>query len=312
VFPVFLNWKSILKELIERDDCPIRMSIMDKATDLEQGIILDFGARSDRLSSGGAKFWYDGSFGTGNVLLDEPFLDSELMQEGLGVPKNTCGYSMMPKERLKGLVQKYHDQGRQIAIHAQGDRAIRDTIDVYEAVLKESPRHDHRHRIEHGGLFPIDQMERAARLGLTASWHINYIYYYGEALRDDIIGPARASVSYPIGAAQKAGLRNSLHNDSPMYPAEPFKLMQSAVTRKTRNGEIIGGDLCITVEEAVKALTINAAWQLFMEDKVGSLEIGKLADMVVLSGNPLKTAPDQLSRISVIETYRSGRRFSSS
>jgi len=310
VFPVFLNWMSIVKELIERDDCPIRMSVMNKATDLEQGMNIDFGPRSDRLSASGAKFWYDGSFGTGNVFLDEPYLNSELMQNGLGVAKDTCGYSMMPKEKLRELIQKYHDMGHQIAVHAQGDRAIRDTIDVYEAVLEASPRKDHRHRIEHGGLFPIDEMERAAGLGLTASWHINYIYYYGEALRDDIIGLERANISYPIGAAQKRGLRNSVHNDSPMYPAEPFRLMQTAVTRTTRNGEVIGEEQCITVQEAIKALTINAAWQLFMEDKIGSLELGKLADMVVLSDNPLKTAPDKLSQIRVIETYRDGRRFS--
>ncbi|MBI5115739.1 amidohydrolase, partial [Candidatus Poribacteria bacterium] len=271
VFPVFANWTDILKELVERDDCPIRIIVMNKATDLEQGITVDFGGESDRLRAGGAKFWYDGSFGTGNVFLDAPYLNSKLMQEGLGIPKDTCGYSMFPKERFRELMQKYHDMGWQIAVHAQGDRAIRDVIDVYEAVLKASPRNDHRHRIEHGGLFPIDEMGRTARLGLTTSWHINYLYYYGEALRDEIIGPERARFAMPIAAANKAGLRSSLHNDSPMYPAEPFKLMRSAITRKTRNGQVIGPEQVIAVDEAIKALTINPAWQLFMEDKVGSL-----------------------------------------
>jgi predicted amidohydrolase YtcJ len=310
VFPVFLNWQSLLEELIERDDCPIRMNIMNKATDLEQGITIDFGRNSDRLMAGGAKFWYDGSFGTGNVLLEKPYLNSKLMQEGLGVPKGTCGYSVYQKEKFKELVQKYHDVGYQIAVHGQGDRAIRDIIDVYEAVLQKSPRKDHRHRIEHGGLFPLDEMERAARLGLTASWHINYVYYYGQALRDEIIGLARAEISYPIGAAVKAGLISSLHNDSPMYPAEPFKLMRSAVTRKTSGGEVIGEAQAINVEDAIKALTINAARQLFMEDKVGSLEVGKLADMTILSENPLKIHSDRLGQIEVIETYCGGRRFS--
>ncbi len=310
VFPVFLNWTGILSELIERDDCPIRMSVMEKATDLEQGITVDFGAASDRLKSGGAKFWYDGSFGTGNVYLDKPYLNSRLMQEGLGIPKDTCGRPVYPKEKFRELVQKYHDEGRQIAVHGQGDRAIREIIGVYEDVLRKSPRADHRHRIEHGGLFPLDQMERARKLGLTASWHINYIYYYGEALRDEIIGPERARISYPIGWAERAGFRNSLHNDSPMYPAEPFKLMRSAVTRKTRRGGIIGEEQAVTVDQAIKALTINAAWQLFMEDKVGSLEVGKLADLVVLSENPRKVIPDSLDQIRVIATYRDGQRFS--
>jgi len=310
VFPVFLDWMNVLKEMVEGDDCPIRMFVMNKATDLEQGLEINFGAGSDRLRAGGAKFWYDGSFGTGNVLLEEPFLNSTLMQDGLGIPRDTCGYSMMPMEKLRESVHKYHDAGMQVAIHAQGDRAIRDVLDVYEAVLEASPRNDHRHRIEHGGLFPADELERAARLGVTPSWHINYIYYYGEALRDEIVGPQRANISMPIAAAQVHGHRSSLHNDSPMYPAEPLRLMRTAATRMTRNGERIGKDLAITVDEAIKAVTINPAWQLFLEDKVGSLEAGKLADLVVLSENPLKTDPERLDRIRIIETYREGRRFS--
>ncbi len=86
--------------------------------------------------------------------------------------------------------------------------------------------------------------------------------------------------------------------------------MRTAVTRKTRKGQTIGEDMAITVDEAIKELTINPAWQLFMEDKVGSLEVGKLADLVVLSENPRKIEPDGLDRIEVIETYRDGRRFS--
>ena len=309
VFPVFLNWMNILKDKLESDECPIRMSIMDKATDLEMDFEIDLDPASDRLRAGGAKFWYDGSFGTGNVFLDRPYLNSDLMQKGLGVPEDTCGYPMMSKEKFHELVKKYHDAGRQISVHGQGDRAIRDIIDVFEAVLEASPRNDHRHRIEHGGLFPPDETRRAARLGLTPSWHINYIYYYGEAMRDEIVGPERAEILMPMAAAQENGHRNSLHNDSPMYPAEPLKLMRTAVTRKTRRGEVIGKDQVITIEEAIKAVTINPAWQLFMDDKVGSLEAGKLADLVVLSENPLKTDPDRLDEIEVVETYRGGQRF---
>jgi predicted amidohydrolase YtcJ len=309
VFPVFFDWARILKERIESDDCPIRMFVMDKATDLEQGVRVDFGGSSNRLGAGGAKFWYDGSFGTGNVLLEEPYLNSRLMQEGLGVPKDSCGSSIYPKDQFQKLVRKYHDAGRQISVHAQGDRAIRDVIDVYEDVLEASPREDHRHRIEHCGLFPVDEMDRAARLGLTPSWHVNYIYYYGEAMRDEIIGPERAEICFPAGAAMRRGLRGSLHNDSPMYPAEPLQLMRSAVTRKTRGGEVIGEDQAIDVDAAIRALTIDAAWQLFMDDVVGSLEVGKLADLVHLSENPRQVDPDRLDQIQVIATYREGRRY---
>ncbi len=114
-----------------------------------------------------------------------------------------------------------------------------------------------------------------------------------------------------IATALKCGHRNSLHNDSPMYRAEPLKLLRTAVTRKTRKNEIIGADQTISIEEGIKALTINPAWQMFMEDKVGSLEVGKLADLVVLSENPMEINPDRLDQIQVLETYKGGRALSS-
>jgi predicted amidohydrolase YtcJ len=96
-----------------------------------------------------------------------------------------------------------------------------------------------------------------------------------------------------------------------MFPADPFKLMKTAVTRRTLKGEIIGGDHAVTVDEAIRAVTIDAAYQLFLDDKVGSLEVGKLADLAVLSENPRKIEPERLDQIRVIETYREGHRFSS-
>jgi predicted amidohydrolase YtcJ len=308
-YPLLPNWEKITEDFIANDDCPIRLTVMEMASQLELGRRIDFAVSGDRLHAGGAKIWYDGSFPTGNVFLETPYLNSELMQDKLGIPHDTCGSTIMRKDSLKQLVRKYHDQGRQVAIHTHGDRGIRDILDVYEAVLEASPREDHRHRIEHCGLFPINEMDRAFRLGLAPSWHIKYIYYYGEALRDEIIGPERANVFMPMAAAYQAGLRSSLHNDSPMFPSDPLILMQTAVTRKTRNGEVIGDDQGITINEAIKAVTIDAAYQLFLDDKIGSLEIGKLADLVVLSDNPQKVDPNRLDKIKIIETYREGRCF---
>jgi predicted amidohydrolase YtcJ len=309
LFPVFPNAVRLLKDLVERDDCPVRMLVMEKANDLERGIQIELGPGTDRFRVSGVKFWYDGSPYSGNMYLEAPFLNSDLMQTGLGVPRDTCGYSMMPKDRFRELVMKYHKQGCQIAVHGQGDRAIRDIVDVFEDVLGAVPREDHRHRIEHGALFTKFLIERAARLGLMPSWHINHIYYYGEALRDEILGPERTEGLMPMATALRYGLCNSVHNDSPMYPPEPFKLMRTAVTRKTRRNEIIGKNQAISVEEALRAVTLNAARQLFVEDKVGSLEVGKFADLVLVAENPFKIKPDRLDRIEVIGTYRGGRPF---
>jgi predicted amidohydrolase YtcJ len=243
------------------------------------------------------------------VLLEEKYLQSELMLKRLGAPGNNWRHGMMPKETLCNLVRKYHDQGQQLIIHAQGDRAIRDVIDAYEAALKASPRDDHRHRIEHCGLFPLDEMRRAAKLGLTLSIHPNYIYYYGDAVRDEILGIERANIFMPAGAAVNSGLRISLHSDSPMFPPEPIRLLQTAVTRKNKLGEIIGSDQAIDIDAAIKAITIDAAYQLFLDQKIGSLEVGKLADLVTLSDNPRQIDPEQLYRIQVVETWREGKPY---
>lgn len=310
VFPVFPDALRTLRDLVERDECPVRLMVMEKASDLERGVRIETGERTDRFRVGGVKFWYDGSPYTGNMYLEAPFVNSELMQSGLGLPRDNCGYAMMPKENFRELVMKYHGQGHQIAVHGQGDRAISDILDVFEEALKTAPRPDHRHRLEHGALFTEPLIKRAARIGLMPSWHINHIYYYGEALRDDILGAERVEGLMPMATAQRWGLCSSLHNDSPMYPPEPFKLMRTAVTRKTRNGECIGINQAVGVEEALKAVTIHAARQLFMEDQVGSLEVGKFADLVLVSENPLNINPEGLDRIEVLGTYRGGNLFS--
>ena len=307
-FPCFPDAMNILRQTAERHGSPVRVAFLDKATDLENNMPANLGPDSDRFRTVGVKFWYDGSPYTGNMFLDQPFLNSNLMQKGLGIPKDTCGYSMLPKETLLQLARKYHAQGKQISVHGQGDKAVRDIIDVYEAVLKESPRPDHRHRIEHGALFPLSQLKRATDLGLTTSWHINHIYYYGEALRDDMLGPERTENLMPMGSAQQWGHINSLHNDSPMYPAEPLRLVRTAVTRTTRKGAVIGPVQGIPVKDALKAVTINAAYQLFMDDIIGSITPGKRADLVILSDNPFKIDPMKLDQIQVLETWSDGMR----
>ena len=307
-FPLFPDSVKTLKACVESGPFPMRVVYMDKALDLEAGQWEDARPDSDRFYQRGAKIWYDGSPYSGNMHLDDNFLNSELMQTGLGLPADSPGYAMMPYETLRELIGKYHDWGFQIAVHGQGDRAVREILDAFEYARNRSPRSDHRHRIEHGALFPPDQLARTLDLGLTVSWHINHIYYYGEALRDDIIGPERAARLMPFRSALDRGLRCSLHNDSPMYPPEPFKLIRTAVTRRTRRGSVIGPDQAVTVMDALKAVTIDAAWQLFLEDEIGSLTPGKKADLTILNENPLMVDPDRLDLIKVLETYSGGEK----
>lgn len=109
-----------------------------------------------------------------------------------------------------------------------------------------------------------------------------------------------------VKQTEKAGLYYSLHADAPMYPEEPLSLLQTAVTRKTREGEIIGPHEAISVPDGLKALTIDAAWQINMEKKIGSIEPGKYADLIILDQNPLKVNPDTLREIRVMHTFVNG------
>jgi hypothetical protein len=141
---------------------------------------------------------------------------------------------------------------------------------------------------------------------MTPSFHINHLYYYGKALRDDILGAERTARMLPVNRSRTEGLYYSLHADAPMYPEEPLSLLQTAVTRKTREGDIIGPDEAVSVMEGLKALTIYAAWQLKMEKKLGSIEPGKYADLIILDRNPLKVNPDSLRDIRVLNTFVNG------
>ena len=256
----------------------------------------------------GVKFWYDGSPYTGSMYLSQPYLDSELMQQGLGLKPGTSGSPVLKRDVFRSRLEKYHKAGWQIAIHSQGDQSSREVVDVLEEILKENPRKDHRHRLEHCLLLPPDLMEKIKELGITPSFHINHLYYYGEALRDDIIGPERAAKMLPLKSALDEGIRFTLHADQPMYPEDPLSLVATAVHRQTRNGQTIGEDQAIDIQSALKAVTIDAAWQIGQEKDLGSIEVGKMADFVILDRNPLDPEA-ALRKIKVQATYRSGRKI---
>ena len=153
---------------------------------------------------------------------------------------------------------------------------------------------------------PKENVNRIKKLNLTPSFHINHLYYYGDALKSGIIGEERAEKILPIGLIKDNGIKFSIHADQPMFESNPFKLIQTAVERKTILGDILGDNQKITVLEAIKSLTINAAWQINMEDKIGSLEEGKYADFIILDKNPLKIQTNKLSTIKCLKTFING------
>jgi hypothetical protein len=132
------------------------------------------------------------------------------------------------------------------------------------------------------------------------------LYYYGEALASKIIGEKRAHQMLPIKEADEHSLIYSIHADQPMFPSEPLSLLHSAVNRKTKEGMVMGGHNAISVEQGLKALTISAAWQLKMEDKIGSIKKGKYADLVILDQNPMSIPKVELRNVKVMQTIVNG------
>ena len=255
----------------------------------------------------GPKFWIDGSPYAGGMAMNEPYLDNEFTRNKLGIKFGKKGHLTYDDERLFFLIEKFHKEGWQIAAHIQGERAAKQFLDAVEEAQQIFPRNDYRHRMEHNALVTSEQLRRAFRLGVTPSFYIDHIYYYGDALKEVIVGPKRAARFMPVNSSKKAGHRFTLHTDSPSSPIGVLRMMRVAVTRKTRSGKyVLGHDEKITVNDAIKAVTINAAWQIFEEDTRGSLEVGKLADFTVLSRNLKKIPPEEWKSVEIVGTYLAG------
>ncbi|MEL6255417.1 MAG: amidohydrolase family protein [Bacteroidota bacterium] len=251
----------------------------------------------------GVKFWYDGSPYTGSMYLEEPYMISPLTKDGFLIPEGWRGEALIEQDSLEEWVNKYQSDGWQIAIHAQGDLAIREILDVLEKVPEGK---DKRTRLEHCILLAESSISKMKALGVSPNFHVNHLYYYGQALRNQIIGAVRAEKLLPVKGAARAGLAYSLHADKPMFESDPISLMSTAIQRETRQGDTLGLNQSLSIEEALRAMTVNAAWQIQMEDKIGSIKVGKYGDFVVLDRNPLQTAPENFRDISILQTIVNG------
>lgn len=262
---------------------------------------------SDLFGVAGVKLWYDGSPYTGTMLLDEPYLDSELCCCTLGIETGSSGRANYDPSHLEELLGELDLAGWQVLTHAQGDRACRATIDLYERVLGHRAGGErHRWRVEHCALITDDDLRRAAKLGVSPSFHVDHVRWYGPELRESILGPDRAGRLMPLRCALDHGHRVSLHADSPMYPPGPLRLAGTAASRRTRHGDQLGASQAISVRDAMRSVTIDAAWQLGMDDQLGSIRVGKLADFTVLERNPLEVGPTELESIEVVGTWLNG------
>lgn len=260
----------------------------------------------DLFRQTGIKIWVDGSPWIGNIDLSFPYLDTDATRI-IGVPTGSCGCANYTREQLTEIVGAYFPRGWQMACHVQGDAGVDTILDVYEEVLRRHPRTDHRLRLEHVGAIRDEQLQRAHDLGVTCSIFVDQIHYWGDVIVDGLFGPERGNRWMPCGSAVRTGMRISLHNDPPVTPEEPLRNISVAATRTAPSGRVLGPEQRISVEQAIRAQTIDAAWQLFADDIVGSLEVGKYADMVVLSEDPRTVPPEAIADLEVRATFLGGK-----
>ena len=255
----------------------------------------------------GVKFWYDGSPYTGSMYIHDPYLDNNLTNEILHFPHSHSGSPLLNSKVLEEAIEKYQSKGWQIAVHAQGDKAIKEVLDSFEKINYNKKDKEYRHRLEHCLLLNNNSITRMADLDIHPSFHINHLYYYGESLSDNIIGNERTEKILPVKIAEDKSLIYTLHADQPMFDSKPLSLLHTAVNRKTKNGKLIGRHNSVPVISALKALTINGAWQIKMENKIGSIKVGKYADFVLLDKNPLTIPITRLKEINVMRTIVNGK-----
>jgi predicted amidohydrolase YtcJ len=250
-----------------------------------------------RFSLYGIKIIGDGSNQTRTGAQTKPYLNTD--------EKGTTNF---PAAEVLALCRQARAAGWPVLIHCNGDAAIDMALDAIEAAYGAKPPQG-INRIEHSTMVRPDQIARMQALGVEPSFLMNHVFLYGAAYRDALFGAERTAFMDPAGACARAGLPFTLHTDAPCSPAGPLRLVQTAVTRRCAiDGSVVGPDQAITLEQALRAVTIDAARQIGLGDRIGSLEVGKEADLVILEKDPASVDPTAIMDIKVSETWVAGAR----
>jgi predicted amidohydrolase YtcJ len=269
------------------------LEYMDHLIDL--GIRNGFG--DDFVKICGVKLALDSMGSMGNAATYEP---------STGNP-DSLGILLVSPEKLSEMIVKAHKAGLQTATHSIGDRAIDINLDAIEAALKEYPLEDHRHRIEHCTHCPPNQLERIKALGVHPG-ESNYIWNFGDAYKYQF-GEERSRYLYPYRSMKEYGIIASANSDYGGGPwhGNPITGIYAMVTRRTEGGNTVGNNQAVSVMDAIRCYTYNAAYAAFDEDKLGSIEPGKLADLIILSDDILTIPEDEILNLEVVRTIVDGK-----
>lgn len=210
-------------------------------------------------------------------------------------------------EDLPRLVGLYHKAGIQLHIHTNGDEATELALDAVEKVQTAHPRPDHRHTLQHCQMADAAQFRRMKTLGMCVNLFANHVFYWGDSHYELTMGPERAGRLDATGTAQRIGVPFSIHSDAPVTPLSPLFTAWCAVNRVSSSGRKLGAETeALSVEQALCAITIGAAYTLKLDHLVGSIETGKYADFAVLEQDPFAVAPEALKDVPVWGTVVGG------
>lgn len=228
------------------------------------------------------------------------------LAEGYTCAPDEHGMMLLEPDELSRRIAALDAAGWQVAVHGNGDEAIDAIIDGY-ARLGAPEGTGRRHRIEHCQTAREDQLDRMAEHDIAASFFIKHVYYWGDRHRDVFLGSERARRISPLASARSRGIHFGLHSDTPVTPVPPSEGIWCAVARQTSSGQPLGPEQAIDVEAALRGYTIDAAYLAGEETLKGSLEVGKLADLAVLSDDPTAVTSEQLRNLAVDATVIGGR-----
>lgn len=272
---------------VERED-PAAMIAMAES-------VLDWGEGRTRYLPNQIKFLLDGA------------IFSQLMMMKDGYTDGHEGAWIMDPDVFNYAFQNFWDAGYHIHVHNNGDGGMDVLLDNLEQAQRRTPRFDHRMTIVHFGFAETEQINRAARLGAIVSANPYYVTALAGRYKDFGIGPERSARMVPLADVKAAGMPMSVHSDMPMAPAKPLQLVWSAVNRLTAEGDVAGPEQRVDLDTALRAITIDAAHSIRLENEVGSITPGKFANFAILAESPYDVAPEEMAGIEIWGTVLEGR-----
>ena len=244
------------------------------------------------------KLFADGAIYSLAIQLRDPYINGDFKGEWI-----------MNPDLFAKAFQTYWDAGYQIHIHVNGDAGLDMLLNNLEANMRRNPRYNHRMVVVHFAVSGKDQVERIKRLGAIVSGNPYYVTALADMYSKDGLGPGRADNMVRMADVEKANIHFSYHSDMPMAPGQPLFLMDCGVNRITKSGRVAGKNQRVSREGALKAVTIEAAYSLGLENEVGSIESGKLANFTILADNPITCKATEIKNIPIWGTIHEGRLF---